>query len=93
MITNSMDNDFDPKQWTLEGLNEMCGSRSLYRTHPKCQTGSDRGTNGNCHSVRQVNMDLVGRQWAGMQIVDLQDLGISTVGDYLKAQVRASASL
>lgn len=41
-----------------------------------------------CHSVRQANPRLLGKEWAALENVNIDELGINTVADFLDVQDR-----
>ncbi|KAL3943168.1 MAG: hypothetical protein SGBAC_002770 [Bacillariaceae sp.] len=72
------DDSFDDSEWTPSSFIEQCGNLPI-------EDPEDEEV-GEIHSVRQVYESLVGDQWAGLGVPDLQRHNITTLEDLLNAQ-------
>ena len=68
--------------WTAQALIEKCGSRVLQRPCDKNDT-----------QVKQINRQLWGETWGSVETVDLEQAGLRTLGDLLRAQETNNPSL
>eukprot|EP00457_Paulinella_chromatophora_P004787 gb/GEZN01004800.1/.p1 GENE.gb/GEZN01004800.1/~~gb/GEZN01004800.1/.p1 ORF type:complete len:560 (-),score=39.19 gb/GEZN01004800.1/:188-1867(-) len=93
VFDNSMNEIFDPADWTRESFQELCGDVPIMRW-PECgdeeamQISHRRKRDyiNGCHCVRFVNESLIGKVWAGLQVADVAAYGINTLSDFLHKQ-------
>lgn len=88
VIEDAMKGSYNRADWTRGGLVRICGNQKMaYVPQEACAEAGDA-----CHSVREINSKLVGRTWAGLQVTNLTAAGITTLADFMRAQVRRADS-
>ena len=83
VITDTQPKVWRPSRFSRHAIRHMCGMRPIRYGAVDC-----KWYEADCHSVRQANPRLVGKEWAALENVNIDELGINTVADFLDVQDR-----
>ena len=87
LITHSQDDWFRPEQYTYERLLSLIGERPVRYPEKECAPGSDKRDSSGCHSIKEANLALIGKEWAALEPSNLTAVGVETYSDFMKVQV------
>lgn len=87
-IKNSQTDWWKVEDWTLETMRAHVGHISPFLPFPECDKGHPHRQKDVCHRIQEKKGKLIGKQWAGMKNVDLDDLNITTWDQLIDQQVR-----
>ena len=89
VVTDSQRDWFNPGMFTYARIKSLIGSRSVYdERHEGCGPGSQDRDTMKCHSIKEFDPRLVGRDWASLRATNLTAIGVETYADFMLAQVR-----
>ena len=86
-IKNSQTDWWRAEDWTLDALREQVGEISPYRAIKKCREGMKNRHTKNCHRAKEKDPEMLGRVWAAMADVDLEEMGVTTYNQLFDKQV------
>ena len=86
-ILNSQTDWLKPEDWTMEKVREHVGEISPYRDIPKCQMGMKEREKKVCHRAKEKDPEKLGRVWAAMAEVNLENMGVTTYNQLFDKQV------
>jgi hypothetical protein len=93
LVTHSQGEWYNKKDFTYERLLEILGPRPVRHDDKDCRPGGKARDTDDCHSIREADPRLVGKEWAALKASNLTEHGVETFGDFLKVQVRAADRL
>ena len=92
-IRGSQQEWFTGEEWTREALQRTIGEQSVYRSSKKCKPGSKKRETPTCHTIKEKDAALVGKEWAALTPVNLTALGVATYSQLFDRQVRTSSTV
>lgn len=94
VVTDSQTEWFDPADFTFQKLQTLIGERDLFagrRSDQPCSE-EDRARGTRCHSIKELDPRLVGKEWAALRATNVTALGVTTYGEFMRTQVRPPQS-
>lgn len=86
MISGSQADWFNAEDFTLDRFKNIMGKKLIRHPFKECAPGSPVKDSELCHSVKEVDPRLTGKEWASLKLVNLTAFGVETIGDLLDVQ-------
>lgn len=92
VISRSQEDWYEPSHFTYDRLYELIGRKNVRKDRDYCARGAVDVDTMHCHSIKEADPRLVGKEWASLRASNLTALGVETYADFMKVQVRRCAS-
>jgi hypothetical protein len=87
LISDSQTDWFKAEEYNFDRFRANMGNHIIRHSFEECAPGSPKRDSEDCHSVKEADPRLVGKEWASLKIVNLTALGVETIADLLEVQV------
>ena len=92
VVSRSQEDWYEPSHFTYDRLYELIGRKNVRKDRDYCAHGAVDVDTMHCHSIKEADPRLVGKEWASLRASNLTALGVETYADFMKVQVRRCAS-
>jgi hypothetical protein len=88
VIVSSQTDWYNPEDFTFERLRSIIGHK-VVRDGDGEECSEEQKREGVwCHSIKEVDPRLMGKEWASLRTSNLTAIGVETYNDFMQVQVR-----
>lgn len=94
LIRDSQNDWLNEQDWRMEAMmRDLKGILLFDESEEECRDGQPDRQSKDCHSIKERDPSLVGKEWASLTAVNLDLLGVSTYDELFPKQVSLSTAL
>jgi hypothetical protein len=87
-MVSSQTDWYNPEDYTFERLRSIIGHKVVRDGDGEECSEEEKREGVSCHSIKEVDPRLMGKEWASMRASNLTAIGVETYDDFMQVQVR-----